>query len=110
MNMEPLSIEQLQAAYNKANEELKASPLFLLKEEAGAALQAAHAAIKAERQAAKIAAHAAKVTNFIAAQVADELPLRVTGSGGSATAQFHQQAQNIGNPDDLSVAVQPSEV
>ena len=26
--------------------------------------------------------------------------LRVTGTGGSATAQFHRQAQSIGNPDD----------
>jgi hypothetical protein len=28
--------------------------------------------------------------------------LRVTGTGGSATAQFHRQAQNIGNPEDDS--------
>jgi cob(I)alamin adenosyltransferase len=70
MNMEPTTIEQLQAAYNSALEALKASPLFLLKEEAGAALQAAHAAIKAERQAAKIAAHAAKLT-YLSATVVD---------------------------------------
>jgi hypothetical protein len=29
------------------------------------------------------------------------VPLRITGTGGSATAQFHRQAQTIGNPDDL---------
>ena len=52
-------LEQLQAAYNAANEALKASPLYIVKEAAGAALQAAHEKVKAERIAARIASHQA---------------------------------------------------
>jgi hypothetical protein len=58
------SIEELQAVYNTANDALKASPLYAYKEAAGAALQAAHEALKAERVAARAAAHAARLTNL----------------------------------------------
>ena len=52
-------IIELQALYNAANELLRQSPLFIAKEEAGQALQAAHARLKEARTAARDAARTA---------------------------------------------------
>jgi hypothetical protein len=57
------SIEVLTEAYNTANNALKGSPLYAYKEAAGAALQAAHEALKAERVAARQAAYNARFTS-----------------------------------------------
>jgi hypothetical protein len=65
------SIEQLQAAYNTANDALKASVLYMAKELAGSRLQAAHDALKAERVAARAAAHAARSTNLTVVPVTE---------------------------------------
>jgi hypothetical protein len=67
-----MTIEELQAAYNTANDALKASPLYQVKEAAGAALQAAYEALKAERVAARVAANAARLTNITAVPVTVE--------------------------------------
>ena len=64
-------IEELQAAYNTANDAMKATSEYVAKEAAGAALQAAHEALKAERIAARAAAHAARLTNMTVVPVTE---------------------------------------
>jgi hypothetical protein len=71
------TIEQLQHNYVLALDALRDTPEYAAKEAAGAALQAAHEALKAERVAARVAAHAARLTNLTVVPVtetATEIP------------------------------------